>query len=253
MGTDGGHGPQNAAPDGALDKYAKIYEGRSLAYSKFNDVLRRIGLKEIFAHIQCRDGRLCELGCADGTETRLLAKYAKHQLVVVDGSAENIARACVEVPQAIPVHTMWETFLPEQPFAEVVFRCGLEHVSNPRPLLEHLRKHVVAPGGQLHVIVPNGLSVHRLIGVALGALRAPTDFSDGDRLLGHETVFTLEHLRRLLDETGWHVRDIVGVGMKTMANAQMEDIPASVIDALTVLGRLQPRFAAEIYAVVTPT
>ena len=60
----------------------------------------------------------------------------------------------------------------------------LEHVEKPVALLSRAATWL-APGGRLLVDVPNGLSLHRMVGVKMGLLKEPCELNQRDLDLGH--------------------------------------------------------------------
>jgi len=71
----------------------------------------------------------------------------------------------------------------------------LEHVEDSVEVLSDVR----AWGKRLIMLVPNALSIHRLVAVEMGLLEAPDAFNELDQRLGHRRVYhpdlLYEHIR----------------------------------------------------------
>jgi hypothetical protein len=124
---------------------------------------------------------------------------------------------------------------------------ALEHLASPQPVLRAASGWLAA-GGELHVMVPNAWSFHRLLGVAMGMLPEPHALNDRDRAYGHHRVYDPETLRVELEGAGLEVVEESGSSLKFLSNAQMHALDPSLWGALEVVGRRFPAHCAEIYA-----
>jgi trans-aconitate methyltransferase len=194
-----------------------------------------------------RGRQILELGCATGELSSLLSPLSD-SYHVVEGSQRNIDAARSRVPTATFVHALWENFEPERMFTDVVACNALEHVGNPVQLLERVRGWL-EPGGRLHAVVPNGLSLHRLVGVEMGMLQDPLELSDGDRAQGHVRNYTIDSLRDDIAAGGFDVAHWQGIFVKVVSNRQMLGWDWSLIQALDRVARHLPGHSAELYVV----
>jgi SAM-dependent methyltransferase len=194
-----------------------------------------------------RGQRVLELGCATGELSSLLSPLSD-SYHVVEGSQPNIDAARSRVPTATFVHSLWEDFEPDRSFTDVVACNALEHTPDPVELLRRARMWL-DPGGRFHAVVPNGLSLHRLVGVELGMLRDPLDLTEGDRAQGHVRNYTIESLRADVAAGGLDVRHSQGIFLKVVPNNRMLGWDWDLIQALDRVGRRFPENSAELYVV----
>ncbi len=237
-----------AADAATLDAIGRAYDPSNPA-EQFDYWLKRL-------QIGCIAGRLrgeavLELGCATGEFTTLLAPLVR-TLDVVEGSAYNIEVASVRVPDARFVHSMWEEFRPEHRYSDVVMCNALEHVGAPVALLEHVATWL-EPGGCLHVVVPNGLSLHRLVGVEMGMLPEPLHLSEGDIAQGHTRNYTLDTLLADVRAAGLSSVHVQPVFLKVLPNREMLDWDWSLVQALHRVAQRFPEHGAELYVVAERT
>lgn len=195
--------------------------------------------------------RVLELGCATGELTSLLAPLAR-EYHVVEGSARNIEVASTRVPGAQFVLAMWEDFVPDTSYSDIVLFNALEHVAKPVPLLERVRRWL-EPDGRVHVVVPNAHSLHRLVGVEMGLQGDPVALTEGDVAQGHFRNYTLDTLLADLSRAGLDPLHHEGIFVKVVPNREMLDWPTERIRAMHRIARHVPGHAAELYVVAAPT
>jgi SAM-dependent methyltransferase len=192
-----------------------------------------------------------EMGCSSGVMTALLARRVR-RLEVVDGSRAYIDEVSTRVPPTVRFHhSLFEDFRPESPFDDILMTRALEHLEDPTSLLARLREWL-SPGGQLHVMVPNALSFHRLVGVGMGMLSDPHDLSDRDHRFGHKRVYDPVLLRAQLAESGFEVLEEAGNMLKFVSNEQMSRFPPELWRGLFEAGKKFPGYCAEIYCRCRP-
>jgi 2-polyprenyl-3-methyl-5-hydroxy-6-metoxy-1,4-benzoquinol methylase len=195
-----------------------------------------------------RGPAVLEMGCASGVMTRWLAN--DFPLVhVVDGSALYLRQLAPAVgPHVHLHHSLFEDFRPPRRFDDIVMARALEHLDDPVGLLTAMRDWL-APGGRLHLVVPNSTSLHRRVGVAMGMLERPDSLSERDHKFGHRRVYNADLLREHLTLAGWTAEQVTGVFLKPLSNAQMTAFAPELLDAFFEVGRALPDFCAELYAV----
>jgi trans-aconitate methyltransferase len=176
----------------------------------------------------------------------LATKAAEYQ--VVEGSERNIDAARRRVPAAQFVHALWDDFHPTAEYSDVFLVNALEHAPDPVDLLRRARTWLTADG-RIHVMVPNALSLHRLVGVELGHLADPVSLSEGDVEQGHLRNYSIDTLAADVHQAGLRVEHWEGIFLKLLSNAQMLDWSPELVDAIAAVGRRFPEHCAVLYAV----
>jgi trans-aconitate methyltransferase len=231
-----------------LDEIAAAYDP-SNPDVEFDYYLKRLQAAALAPWLRGR--QILELGCATGELSSLLAPLSDNYFVV-EGSQRNIDAARSRVATATFVHSLWEDFEPEHSFTDIVACNALEHVVDPLKLLGRTRDWL-APDGRLHVIVPNGLSLHRLVGVEMGMLREPLDLSEGDRAQGHMRNYTIDSLCADMTAGSYQVVHWQGIFLKVLSNRQMLGWDWDLIRAIDRVGRRLPEHCAELYLIGEPS
>jgi trans-aconitate methyltransferase len=212
----------------------------------FYTKLVHMGFRSLEPHFA--DGSCLEVGPADGEMTRFLAERFD-DLTVVD-AAERYVLAATAIRPGIEGHvSLIEDWRPSRRYDNIVFAHVLEHVAEPLAILEKLSS-LLSDRGRLCIIVPNALSLHRLVGVKMGMLTEPTDLNDADISVGHRRVYTSEGLRADIGASGLSVEAWGGIFIKPLANAQIQDQWSdALIEGYFLLGRDLPELCSELYAV----
>jgi SAM-dependent methyltransferase len=229
-----------------LEQIATIYD----AAADYDGVLT-VHAWELLRPRIARGARVLEMGCSSGVMTRYLAKHTS-TLRVVDGSRKYLddVRTLLDQDGHADVrldHALFEDYVPGATFDAIVMARAVEHLAAPGPVLRKVAGWL-APGGELHVMVPNAWSFHRLVGVAMGLLPEPHALNDRDRAYGHHRVYDPTTLRAELEAAGLDVVEEAGSSLKFLANAQMHALDPKLWDAFEKVGRQFPAHGAEIYA-----
>lgn len=133
---------------------------------------------------------------------------------------------------------------------DAVVLSGLIHETSEPELMLEATKRVLKPGGWCYVLVPNGLSFHRLLAVKMKLIDDPSATSQRNELLGQDIVYTPDSLRLLMDSVGGFENfEYVGHTLKLFTNTQSELIVdafgANFAKGLEELGKDFPQNAAE--------
>lgn len=202
---------------------------------------------EVFARF-CKGRRCLEMGPAEGVMTPYLAR-AFPDLTLVDGAEAFCSDLKQRFPGATVVRSLFEDFVPDEPFDTIVLGHVLEHVENPVEILR-LVGSWLAQGGVLCCAVPNARSLHRQAAVILGMLDSEHSLNVTDLHHGHRRVYDPETFRADFLAAGLTIHFFGGYWIKPLSNAQMEGVwPAETIRAFMQLGERYPDIAAEIYAI----
>jgi 2-polyprenyl-3-methyl-5-hydroxy-6-metoxy-1,4-benzoquinol methylase len=217
-------------------------------YTDFNDWLIRQRyelLKRYFHGTSC-----LEFGPATGEGTAYLLEHFP-TVVAVDGSQQAVDNLTKRFPgdNLRAVCAYFEQVELGRTFDTVVLAHVLEHVANPHEVLLAARRFL-APDGVMIVDVPNGMSLHRQIGVEMGLLGAVTDLHEGDLSIGHRRVYTPADFQQEIRDAGLAVDRFGGVFIKILSNAQSATtFSDDQLRALLVIGERYPEIAAEMYVV----
>lgn len=189
-----------------------------------------------------------EMGCSTGIMTRRLAE-AFSDLTVVEGSEEYVAHVRSVVGDHVSFFvSLFEEYEPGRRFDDIIMANILEHVEDPVSILRRAGGWL-QPKGRIHVLVPNGESLHRKVGCAMGALKHSGDFTENDRKIGHRRVYTADTLEDDIRLAGLQARSKEGIFLKPFSHGQMDAFDSRVYDALYEVGKELPRYCSTIYMV----
>jgi 2-polyprenyl-3-methyl-5-hydroxy-6-metoxy-1,4-benzoquinol methylase len=131
----------------------------------------------------------------------------------------------------------------------------LGEVEEPGAILAAARE-AVAPGGIIHVNVPNAFSLHRRLARAMGLIADEHAMSDRNRALAQHRNYDAASLRRDVEAAGLRVVEDGGYFLKPFTHAQMEGLgdllTEPMLDGLWKMGREMPDLASEIYVNAVP-
>jgi 2-polyprenyl-3-methyl-5-hydroxy-6-metoxy-1,4-benzoquinol methylase len=213
----------------------------------FNGYMNKYRVSKILE--LCRGRTVLDLGSADVFMAEALSPFFD-RIVSVDGSKELIERARARLGSETNIeliNSLIEEFQTGERFDLVLLSFILEHVSDPVEVIRSSARFV-KPGGTLFVMVPNARSLHRRVGVALGILSKPDDFTEEDIRQGHRRVYTEEHLRADMEQGGLVIEEIGTFFIKPLSNPQMEQLGTRLADAFFEVSRDLPGLGSMIYA-----
>lgn len=120
-----------------------------------------------------------EMGSGDDQWTQRLIQHFGHSHLV-DGSRTLIEAARKKYGTKLTTyHSLFEELDPGKQFDTVLSSLVLEHVEDPVKVLATAAGWL-KPQGHLIVIVPNALSLHRRLAVAMGLTRAADELGESD-------------------------------------------------------------------------
>ncbi|MDY6987438.1 MAG: class I SAM-dependent methyltransferase [Thermodesulfobacteriota bacterium] len=190
-----------------------------------------------------------ELGCGSGVTTSIYLSHFE-AVTVVDGSATYLARARErnkESQNAEYICSYFEDLKLDYQFDDVIMAHILEHVEDPVGILQQATNWTTS-NGKIHIIVPNGLSLHRRVGVELGMLSEPDELPDSEAERGHRRVYTLAKLEHDISQAGLKLTEARGCLVKVFPDAVLKVIHEEYIDALFRISRqVDPGICADLY------
>lgn len=197
-------------------------------------------------------GAVLEIGFADGNITENLSKSNKFtRIVVVDGSqyyCERIKKIIKDKRLEV-VNALYEDYLPDEKFDTIVLSHIIEHVEDPKHLLQWSNR-LISDNGAIIILTNSNKGLHRYMGAKLGILEAPESFTEYDKKLGHKTMFNYQSLKQAVVDSGLKVKYSGGFYLKMLSNVQVEEQWSDeMIEASISLGYDFPEIAAEIFVI----
>ncbi|MBC7284518.1 class I SAM-dependent methyltransferase [Hoeflea sp.] len=161
-------------------------------------------------------GALLELGLGHGYTVPYFARMTDHH-EVVEGSQRVIDHFRSKNPgyKGRLVQDYFETYTPDRRFDVIVMGFVLEHVEDPRAVLERYRSFL-APGGRVCVAVPNAKSLNRRLGLEMGMIDNIYDLNATDHQLGHKRNYCRDTLRADVEAAGYRTTLEEGIYLKPL-------------------------------------
>ena len=184
-----------------------------------------------------------EMGSGDDQWTARLIEHFGHSHLV-DGSRTLIEAARKKYGAKLTTyHSLFEEFKPDKKFDTVLTSLVLEHVADPVKVLATASQWL-KPQGHLVLTVPNALSLHRRLAVAMGLARAADELGESDIRLGHRWVFTIPRIEADLAKAGLKIVRQAGCFTKLLPQAMMTEFSNALLEGLMKLGDELPRECA---------
>ncbi|MDC1160486.1 methyltransferase domain-containing protein [Luminiphilus sp.] len=168
---------------------------------------------------------LLELGLGHGYTACCFNKVCNRH-VILDGSSVVVDQFTADNPDfSGEVRTVFfEDYDSDMLFDVVVMGFILEHVDDPRQILEKFKKNL-RPGGKLYIAVPNAKSMNRRIGLELGLIDDIYSLNDNDHALGHKRQYCLESLKQEVSDAGYVVTHEEGIYLKPLPLPILKTLP----------------------------
>jgi SAM-dependent methyltransferase len=197
--------------------------------------INRLVAEHVLRHLRAP---VLELGCGEGAWTDLLVERLG-ALTTVDAAPALLAARKARWGERLTTHAaLFEDFEPREPYAHVLLASVLHHVEDPVGLLRRIASWLGS--GSLWVTVPNAGSLHRRLGVKLGALQRDTQVSEQGHAFGHRRTYTRAALLDDLARAGLVSVREEGLWLKPLSNAQMEGWEPALHEAFFALGQEVP-------------
>ncbi|MFZ2956833.1 MAG: methyltransferase domain-containing protein [Candidatus Ozemobacteraceae bacterium] len=196
-------------------------------------------------------GNVLELGSDESPTSSVLVRWSERLTIVdmVDKSSLKLLQDTA-LSSVNFVLSRWEDFSTDEKFSDIVLTDSLEHVDDPVQTLSLCGKWL-AQGGHLHIIVPNALSLHRLIGVEMGFLETPYHFNQNDVGSGHRRVYDTTLIRHDISAARLAISRMEPIQCKPFTDTQSQQFSIPYIEALDKIARFFPDNGAEIYVCCT--
>jgi len=152
---------------------------------------------------------------------------------------------CRRYPSCRTFLSLFEDFKPDSAYDDIIMSEVLEHVQEPQALL-HKAFSWLTPNGRIHIAVPNGNSIHRLLG-AMAGMGKPTDLGETDKRNGHRRVYTWDSIREEVEGAGLEATHMEGVLLKPLPGPGMNKLTPEERQRLFELSSACPKLCAEVY------
>ena len=194
----------------------------------------------------CTGPKVLELGYGNGYWTQKLVEFG-FEVTVVEGSSI-LAKRCKEKygKTVNVIHSLYEEYAPKEFYDTIIASCVLEHVKNCEIFLS-LLKSWLKDDGNLHIVVPNALSLHRRVGLKMGLLAHLLQLSPQELEVGHQHTFTPEIFKAQLEKSGLRVNFIRGIFVKPLSSIQMIEWSDDLLNAFNELSDELPEYTAFLY------
>lgn len=236
-----------------LDNSANIYKGEN-PYEFENNLMQQAYVKRII-HLSKNLNHILDLGIGNGTAVLELDKYVKRH-VVIEGSEKLIDdfKSSNNVNDMKLVHSYFEEFKTEEKFDVIVFGFILEHVDDPKSLLEQYSKFL-KPNGEMYIMVPNWEALNKKIAYYAGMIANMHVMTDTDKALGHQTIFNIDIIKDIVLSSGLIIEKLEGLFLKPIASSQMQKLEFNeqIYEALIECGISYPELSAGILVKCTST
>ena len=194
-----------------------------------------------------------ELGIGHGSWTAALLRQF-NRVTTIERAPELIEslRSNIDAGRWIPVCCSFEDYLPDRRFDSVVATYVLEHIPEPEALLSRIRGWL-KPSGQVAIVVPNALSLHRRLAVRMGLTKDPAELGEADRKVGHCHCFTPAGMEAIIAGAGYRIIERRGLLAKSLPSKYLVDCSEQQLRGLFDLGMELPmEFSAILYYLAEP-
>lgn len=169
--------------------------------------------KRILNRIE-KEKSILELGIGHGY-TPLWFDEASSRHVVIDGSRVVIDQFKKKYPEygGEIVFCYFEEFETKEVFDYIVMGFVLEHVDDPQIVLQRYKEYL-KPDGKVYITVPNGKSLNRRLGLAMGMIDDIYSLNQNDLAQGHRRQYCLDTIQADIEASGLKVTHIEGIYLK---------------------------------------
>ncbi|MBX3482844.1 methyltransferase domain-containing protein [Phenylobacterium sp.] len=244
--------PRDAS--GARDLAAYEADYGAHAFEVIQARLRKRIILELME--RTRPARILEVGC--GSDTLANHWTIASAFTVVEpapGFAETARRDTANVAGVEVIEGFLQDAAPRlagRSFDLIVLSGLLQEVSDPGGLLQQVHG-LCGDATTVHVNVPNALSMHRLLGVEMGALTAPEALSETQQRFQQFRTYTPETLQDEIGKAGFSVSEAGSYFIKPFTHAQMDELrragflTETMLEGLWGLARHMPAHGSEIF------
>jgi trans-aconitate methyltransferase len=195
----------------------------------------------------CKGPKILELGYGSGHWTKRLVDSG-FDVTIIEGSNVLAEHCLSRFGDSVKIaRSLFEEFVPKECYNTIIASCVLEHVKDYKHMLK-LLKSWLHEKGDLHIVIPNALSLHRRIGLKMGLLKDPMELSPQELEVGHYHSFTPDTFKAELKKSGLKINFMKGIFLKPLSSSQMMDWPEELLEAYNKLSDDLPEYTAFLYA-----
>jgi 2-polyprenyl-3-methyl-5-hydroxy-6-metoxy-1,4-benzoquinol methylase len=224
---------------------ALAFEGIQLAYR------RKLVLSEVKRY---SPKYLLEIGC--GLSPLFTNLSPDIVTTVVEPALEffqNANQLAKKYPNTQVINSYLEEFKINQlSYDMIVLSCLLHEVPNPGVMLSSVAE-LCSNETVVHINVPNAMSLHRLLAVAMGIIPDPMTLSETQILMQQSKTYDISSLTSELSNAGFQVVDQGSIFIKPFTHRQMQDLvdkkflTREMLAGFDELTKWLPEFGSEIW------
>jgi 2-polyprenyl-3-methyl-5-hydroxy-6-metoxy-1,4-benzoquinol methylase len=197
-----------------------------------------------------KSGSVLELGPAEGVMTDVLVRNFP-DYTIVDGAISFVNSIILRHKNVKGYRSLIEEIKFDRRFDNIIIGHVMEHVDNPKIVLKKLHS-ILEDDGIILCAVPNANSIHRVAGVLMNLLDAPTSLNNTDISNGHKRVYDLDTLKKEFLDSDFRILHVGGYWLKPFSHQQIEKwYDTKLIETFLKLGEVYPDIAGEIYLIAT--
>lgn len=225
---------------------------RKYFYGFDYDVMHPFMLKTFLPHF--RKGSMLELGSFEGQFTQRLLPHFD-DITCVEASTEAVEKAKTLLNgRKVEFHSeLFENVTLPRKYDNIIMTHVLEHVSDPVAVLRRVNTEWLSEGGRFFLVCPNANAPSRQIAVKMGLISHNAAVTEGERLHGHHSTYSLDTLEREARAAGLNVVLRSGIFFKALANFQFDRIlqtdiiSPEYLEGCYQLGHIYPDLCASIF------
>lgn len=190
--------------------------------------------------------KILDVGCGWGElDEAILRKIPSLEFTCTDMDAQSVEETELRLKRfnVTCVTTDFLKFDVDQKWDLCMFNGLLEHVSHPVRVLK--KASGLAP--YIFAIVPNALSLHRIIGVELDLISHIRQLTEVDLSIHHKRNYTPSLLLKHFEMANLNVIATGGIMLKPLSDGQMLKWSKRTNNLFFELGKKLPTYCAEIY------
>lgn len=237
-----------------LLRYQNDYKNQP--YEKFQVYFRKRKLIEILHKYNFEN--LLEIGC--GLESIFLDVVGFKKLYVVEPAEMFYLKAIKDskVRNLNNIYFLNATIqnsikeLTDIKFDFILVSSLLHEIERPIDFLNQIRK-LCNKDTIVHINVPNAHSFHRILAKESGIIKDIAEKSESNLLFQQATVFTIDSLKKIANDTGFEIIDSGSYSFKPFTHGQMQKIidfgilDEKVIHGLYEMEKYFPFYGSEIF------